>query len=193
LLSIAPLYSAFQTAIGANRARARFVSEHVRFAPGDKILDIGCGTGEILGFLGGQTYVGFDPDAGYIESAVARYGHLGQFSVGGVTDPPPLARDFDLAISIGVLHHLDDVLSRALVDLARAHLRPGGRLVTLDPVLVTGQHPVARGLAKRDRGSFVRSPDEYEAIVRGHFESVQITQHHDFLRVPYSHLAMECQ
>ena len=160
---------------------------------GDGILDIGCGTGEILELLGGQRYFGFDPSESYIDAARARFGKDADFHVGSVSTPPALEGGFDLAIAFGVLHHLDDSEARTLVGLAHDQLRSGGRLITLDPVLVPGQHPVARALARRDRGDFVRSPDGYLALASGRFESVQITEHHDYLRVPYSHLAMECQ
>lgn len=193
LLSFAVVYSAFQAGIGADNARAKFVSEHVRPKVDERVLDIGCGTGEIFGFLQKQSYIGFDPEVAYIERARAAFGTIPEFLVGSVSAPPDLGGGFDLVISIGVLHHLDDSAARTLVDLAREQLRSGGRFITLDPVLVTNQHPVARALAKRDRGDFVRSPDEYRALARGRFESVQITEHHDYLRVPYSHLAMECQ
>ena len=192
LLSVPAFYSALQTAVGAPNARIRFVTEHVRPEPGEEILDIGCGTGEILQLLKGQTYVGFDLSESYIEAARARFGSLGRFLVGSVAQPPPLAGAFDLVIAVGVLHHLDDPGAQTLVDLARSHLRPGGRLVTLDPVLVPGQNPLARALAMRDRGDFVRSPSEYAALASARFESVVTTEHHDYLRLPYSHLAMEC-
>ena len=97
---------------------------------------------------------------------------------------------FRKLLGVGVLHHLNDAEARVLVDLARDQLPPGGRLVTLDPALVAGQHLVARALAKRDRGDFVRSPDGYRALATTRFESVQITEHHDYLRLPFAHFAM---
>ena len=193
LLSVPAIYSSLQNGIGARKARIRFVKEHVRPKPGEKVLDIGCGTGEILELLNEQDYVGFDLSESYIEAARARFGSQGQFLVGSVSHPPPLAGAFDLAIAIGVLHHLDDSGAQTLVDLARNQLRPGGRLVTLDPVLVAGQNPIARALAMRDRGNYVRSPSEYGALAHARFESVETTEHHDYLRLPYSHLAMECR
>ncbi|HUP16929.1 MAG TPA: class I SAM-dependent methyltransferase [Acidimicrobiia bacterium] len=193
VLSVSALYSAFQALVGADRARMRFVSEHVRPTQGDAVLDIGCGTGEILGLLGEQRYFGFDPSESYIEAARVRFGQDAKFHVGSVAAPPALEGGFDLAIAVGVLHHLDDSEARTLVDLARDQLHDGGRLITLDPVLVDGQHPLARTLAKRDRGEFVRSPERYAALANGPFESVQITRHDDYLRLPYTHLAMECQ
>lgn len=192
LLSLPVLYSAFQSAVGAGAARVSFVSEHLRPETGHRVLDIGCGTGEIIELLKAQRYVGFDPSEPYVEAAGARFGHLGSFLVGSVFDPPALDGGFDAVIAVGVLHHLDDSEAGAMVDLARAQLRSGGRLVTLDPVLIAGQHPVARTLARRDRGGFVRSPSGYGALVAGRFDSVKTAEHHDYLRIPYSHFAMEC-
>lgn len=193
LLSIPRIYSIFQTGIGARRARARLLSDHIRPEPGDAVLDIGCGTAEILQLLQEQTYVGFDPSESYIEAARARFGHIGQFMVGSVLKPPPLLGPFNLVIAIGVLHHLDDYEAGVAIDLARANLIPGGRLVTLDPTVVEGQHPLARALAVRDRGEFVRSPSGYANLADGRFRSVELAEHHDYLRVPYTHLAMECR
>jgi SAM-dependent methyltransferase len=193
LLSVPLLYSALQSGVGARRGRTRFVSDHVRPEPRDAILDIGCGTGEILELLQEQSYVGFDPSESYVKAAQARFGQLGQFFVGSVLDPPRLSGAFNLVIAVGVLHHLDDYGAQLLIDLARANLTSGGRFVTLDPALVEGQHPIARALARMDRGRFVRSPPQYEDLVDGQFQSVQVTEHDDYLRIPYTHLAMECR
>ena len=157
------------------------------------MLDIGCGTADITQLLRNQSYVGFDPSESYIEAAQARFGQLGQFLVGSVLDPPPLPGAFNLVIAIGVLHHLADSEAQLAFDLARANLIAGGRLVTLDPTLVEGQHPLARALAMKDRGEHVRSPTGYSNLVQGRFQSVTVTEHHDYLRVPHSHLAMECR
>lgn len=192
-LSVPILYSMFQSAVGAHRARVRFVSEHVRPEVGQRVLDIGCGTGELVELLKDQTYVGFDPSPSYIAAARARFGHLGEFEIGSVTDPPPLPGTFDLAVVVGVLHHLPDESARLLITLARAQLRPNGRLITLDPVFVPHQNPMARALAKGDRGDFVRFPEQYAALASGIFGSVATIEHHDYLRLPYSHLVMECE
>ena len=71
-------------------------------------------------------------------------------------------------------------------------LRSQTGLITMDPVLVDGQSPVARFLALRDRGENVRTIDGYLALAATSFETVEPTVRHDMLRVPYSHALLTC-
>ena len=51
ILSPAWAYSLFQDLVGAKRARKQFADQHIHAQRGDRVLDIGCGTGEILAVL----------------------------------------------------------------------------------------------------------------------------------------------
>ena len=55
------------------------------------------------------------------------------------------------------------------MESAKRQLRPGGVLVTLDAVFHPGQNPVARLLARLDRGGAVRTPEAYRALLEPHF------------------------
>jgi SAM-dependent methyltransferase len=56
-----------------------YLSEHVRPVPGEKVLDIGCGPGDILENLPAVDYLGFDINLKYVEAAQERFGRRGRF------------------------------------------------------------------------------------------------------------------
>ena len=59
-LKVPFLYNFFQEVIGGNALRRKFIQNHVRPRPGDKIIDIGCGPAQILPWLPDVEYLGFD-------------------------------------------------------------------------------------------------------------------------------------
>ena len=141
----ASLYTGFQTLIGGRRARRLFIEHLVRPIPGQRILDIGCGPGDILDFLPHVDHYGFDVDPVSITAAERTYGDRGTFICGGVdgfTVPEP--GTFDLVLTIGVLHHLSDNEARRLFRLSAQAIKPAGRLVTLDGCFVSDQNALAR-------------------------------------------------
>ncbi len=162
----------------------RHVATHVRPQKGCRLLDMGCGTGAILDALPPVDYTGFDRSEAYIQKARAR--HRGTFEV---RDLEPVYRGFDLVLATGLLHHLDDDQARRALQVAR---QAGARLVTLDGCLTPETTWPARLLLSLDRGRFIRTPEAYESLARSAFDRVHTQVYHDLLRIPYSHLAMEC-
>jgi len=193
LLGVPIFYRAFGRLVNGD-ARAIYQREYLRVKPGERVLDIGCGPADMLEVLPNVTYVGFDGSAEYIEAARRRYGERGRFELRRIT-PGSLSEfeGFDLVMANGVLHHLDDAGAHELFEIARAALRPEGRLVTLDGCYTSRQSAIARYLLSRDRGRFVRTAPDYEALARSHFPSVIAHLRHDLLRIPYTHLILECR
>ncbi|HAM71031.1 MAG TPA: class I SAM-dependent methyltransferase [Verrucomicrobiales bacterium] len=188
------LYAAFARLVGGPRSVETLVREHIRPQPGFKVLDIGCGPAEILAHLGEVDYTGFDLSAEYIEAGRARYGSRARLFCQRVTrDVLPHEPCFDLVMAIGVLHHLTDGEARDLFELARGVLKPGGRLVTLDGCYVEGQSRIARFLLSRDRGEYVRTEEAYRQLAQGTFPDPRLRLRHDLLRIPFTHLVMECE
>jgi SAM-dependent methyltransferase len=95
-------------------------------------------------------------------------------------------------IAHGVLHHLDDDQARTLFRVARRALKPGGRLVTYDGCFTPDQSAAARFVVSLDRGRHVRTREAYERLARGEFSEVRTFVRHDLVRIPYTHLIMEC-
>src|SRR3954468_18558984 len=132
VLSRPVVYDTLQDIMGAQRLRRELVDEFVRPWPGCRVLDIGCGTAEILQFLPASTeYWGYDISKAYIEAAQRRFGTRGKFVCKHVAreDLTELPR-FDVVLAMGVLHHLDDDVAADLFALAHQGLAEGGRIVT---------------------------------------------------------------
>lgn len=181
-------YEGLQKALGANATRVRIVREVLAVKAGERILDVGCGTGTLLEHLPAVDYVGIDYSEAYIQAAQKRFGSRGTFIATDVKNLPQTGHSgFDLAFAIGLLHHLDDAAARALLADVRRCLKPGGRFVALDPLIESPQNPIARFLARADRGRFVRTLEGYEALAAVPFQTTKAQAKRDLLRVPYSH------
>jgi SAM-dependent methyltransferase len=194
ILAIPAFYRSFENLVSGPSARGRAINEFIKVKSGSKVLDVGCGPGDILPLLPEVAYCGIDISPEYIVAARGRYGSKGRFFVGGVTDETSFEGlgKFDLVMAIGLLHHINDSKASSFFHAAKTVLNPGGRVVTLDNVFVPEQNAVARWLIKLDRGNHVRTRDEYSAISKHHFENVNVTIVHDLLRVPYTHIIMDC-
>ena len=195
LLEKPALYELFSRVVGAQSSRETFVKTYVRPRPGDQVLDVGCGPADILDHLPGVDYFGFDISPSYIESATRRYADRGRFFCERVSEARAfLEREgrFDIVLAIGILHHLDREEALDLFAIARRALKPGGRLVTLDPCYAPGQSSIARYLASRDRGQFVRTEAGYRELAQREFPEVVSSVRHDLLRMPYTHIILEC-
>jgi SAM-dependent methyltransferase len=193
ILAQARVYSLFARIVGATRGRQLYVQGYIRPKAGDRILDIGCGPGDILEALPEVEYHGFDLSPDYIKSARKRFGRRGQFHVEAVSaDLVKKYAGFDLVLATGVLHHLTDAEATDLFQVARTALKPGGRLVTLDGCFVDGQSAIARHLLRLDRGQFVRQPTEYLRLASKVFNKVESHLTDNLLRIPYTHIIMKC-
>jgi SAM-dependent methyltransferase len=102
-------------------------------ADGARVLDAGCGTGEIVARLAarfsGATFVGVDLEAPHLERARARcrpFASRTSFEVGDALALSFGDAEFDLVMSRHVLQAVPDA-ERAVAEMIRV-LRPGGRV-----------------------------------------------------------------
>jgi SAM-dependent methyltransferase len=101
--------------------------------PGARVLDVGCGTGELESRLAGRfrdaSFLGLDLEEPHLERARARcavHGARVQFETGDALSLPLPSAQFDLVISRHVLQSLPDA-PRAIAEMVRV-AKPGGRL-----------------------------------------------------------------
>ncbi len=192
LLSNPLIYSVFQYMMGAKKGWTYLADAHIRANNGDYILDIGCGPADIVGYLPKVNYWGFDISEAYILKAKSVYGDKANFKCKYLTiEDIQSLPEFDIVVATGVLHHMDDDVAIEFLDLAFSALKPGGRLVTVDPCYVNGQNPIARFLISKDRGQNVRSEAAYAELVSQVFKRNQLKIKHKAF-VPYTHCYIEC-
>jgi len=180
--------------VGAEKARRVLVRNFFPCMEEKRMLDIGCGTAEILRHLPeSMDYVGFDASEAYIAEAERWFAARGSFYAELVREATlENMEPFDLVLAFGLLHHLDDDEADALFRLAAAALNPGGRFIAIDPVYADGQNTLARWIISKDRGQNIRMVEACSALAANHFEQVTATVRHNLLYIPYSHAILEC-
>jgi demethylmenaquinone methyltransferase/2-methoxy-6-polyprenyl-1,4-benzoquinol methylase/phosphoethanolamine N-methyltransferase len=126
--------------LGVNGSNSKMVVEMARLKPGDKVLDVGCGTGNLtltakhsVGATG--SVYGIDASPEMIAEArkkATRSRVDATFEAGLIERLPYADATFDVVISRLVIHHLpDDLKRRGIAEIFRV-LKPGGRLFLAD-------------------------------------------------------------
>jgi SAM-dependent methyltransferase len=124
---------------------------------GRRILDVGCGTGTMLGMLAQfGTVQGLELSPEAIAACHARFGSSIDVEQGLIPDDVPTDASWDVVGAFDVLEHLDDdVLA---LKRFREALRPGGRLVLTVPafMFLWGQQDILSHHRRRYRAGQLR-------------------------------------
>jgi SAM-dependent methyltransferase len=194
LLKYARVYRSFQNLISRRDSRARIASEFIVARPGERILDIGCADCAILNYLPDVEYTGLDHNPRYIKRAEQQFGNRGRFVLGDASmSGASIEGRFDKILILSALHHLSDEQCRETLEFARNHLTPTGSLISIDPVLIENQNPIARWLARNDRGRFVRDVQGYIRVLTSAQFVCEYRVVSDLLIVPYTNLIVTCK
>ncbi len=158
--------------------QARFVFEEAEeilrwldARPGERILDLGCGSGVIAQRLmrQGCNVLGLDVDADMLRAAKAR----GVTVVRGSGEQLPFEREFDAVFSNAALHWMTNTPQSVAEGVFRA-LKPGGRFVAEFgghgnvAAIITGLRAVARRRGADESLAaiwYFPSPEDYGALL----------------------------
>lgn len=126
--------------LGVNSRNSRMVVEMAQVRAGDKVLDVGCGTGNLTltankyaGAMGSVTGIDASPEMIDVAQKKAKQnGSSVVFELGLIEKLPYPEASFDVVISRLVIHHLPDELKRrGFTEMFRV-LKPGGRIFLAD-------------------------------------------------------------
>jgi len=126
--------------LGFARRLRTLTVDHALLQPGEKILDVGCGTGAVT--LPAKVRVGKGGEAAGIDPApemitvarqkASRAGLEIDFRVGVIESLPFPDGTFDAVTSSLMMHHLpENVRAKGMAEILRV-LKPGGRLLIAD-------------------------------------------------------------
>lgn len=159
-MTIAPGTTAFYDdwAIHGQEAALSRIAQHFEaaFAPGARVLDVGCGKGrDVVALLDtGRDAYGVEPNDAMRAAALARDPRMaGRLAAATLPDiGQPFGGGFDCIVCCAVLMHLAPTDLAQAFDAMAALLRPGGRLMLALPemradLLVDGRDPDGRQFA----------------------------------------------
>ena len=111
------------------------LTDALKAAGAKDVLDVGCGDGGVARALSrrGFTVTGIDPSAAAVARATQRV-PAARFLCARAEDLPAGLPLFDAAIFVNSLHHIPEAAMPAALLQAAAVLRPGGRLVVIEPL-----------------------------------------------------------
>lgn len=116
------------------RATAEATARRVVVVPGQRLLDVGCGTGALLRLLGHQhprvSLAGIDPSHAMLAIARARLPANVGLMQGSAEQLPLADATFDIVVTNSAFHYFAD--PAAAVRNMKRVLRPGGKLVITD-------------------------------------------------------------
>ena len=193
ILELPGIYNFWQLLLGGQRHHRRHFRKYFDLKQGQRVLDLGCGTANLLHYLDPAVeYFGVDIEEKYIRWNLKHYSDRGAFYQENV-----IAEErenwydyFDAINAHGLLHHLTDFESKTLLERSYRYLKPSGYLVTVDSVFHENQGFVSRWLVGKDRGQNIRTPVGYLNLAQERFEKVDHYILDNHINIPYSVFVM---
>ncbi len=139
------------------------IRRDLQLGKGMRTLDLGCGPGAFADLFAGDDYVGADLNGRYIDHA--RRHCRGTFIVSDARKVELPDQRFDQVLIFGLLHHLSDDDTRAVLAEAKRLLAPGGRLLAIEDIpAVSKMNLLGHLLHSVENGEHIRPSEDYRRL-----------------------------
>lgn len=193
-------YNLYQNLIGCRSFLKRYVETFILAEINNKnsvkILDIGCGTGNIVPFIPDKCeYTGVDSSENYINYLTRKYSHKKNFNfiAKNVKDSLGINSKYDVIISEALVSSLDDNNFEILLSAMKKNLKDGGKIIISDMNYKDNYCAFEKFLLKNERGKYIRGQEDYKRIIEKHFSIEKITELKKVYRIPYHKIVFECR
>lgn len=159
---------------------------------GMNVLDLGCGTANIVEFLPENiNYTGIDSSSNYIFYDSKKYpGHT--FICKNLKEDVSLDKKYDLIISEALVSSLTDANTEVFFNTIKKHAAPDCKIVISDMNYSKTAHTFENFLFKSERGTNFRDREDYLKLLSKHFNIDNVSVISKIYRIPYSKLVFEC-
>lgn len=165
LLNNPLIYNIVQLSLGMNFYEVS--SKEIRKFESKTILEIGCGTGEILKYLTPRKYVGLDLSQQYLRKARFQFGSKNvKFEVSDATKMRDFAEKYELVLIVNFIHHLDDESLEKVFRNIKSKVK-FKKFILIDSKPNAG--PFTKLLEYGDLGNHFRTLEEIETIAKKYF------------------------
>ena len=184
-----PAYKFHQLLFGASKMRKILSKHYIKSDKNTRVLDLCCGTCDIIPYLEFKEYVGVDLNKKYILHNKAKFASITNASF-YCADVNAFIEEnntkFNVVLLLLAMHHIDDASLKTLLKNIFRALPTHGRLVTIDGCRESNITLFEKYLFDNDRGKFIRTKEEYIEIFLSIFKDYQYTISRDLYHIPYN-------
>lgn len=147
------------------RNQKKIIRQYFSVSPDERVLDLGCGTGEFSPYFLKSRYTGIDIDLKNIEYAKKHY--QGDFLVADAGRLPFPDETFDKVLVVGVFHHLSTENCRLAFNEINRVLKKNGKALIMEDT--RSKRPLVRIMQSVDQGAYIRNFAEWNSLLADNF------------------------
>ena len=193
ILNQAIVYNFYQNLIGSRRYLRLYSENFIQAKDGQKILDIACGTGNIIEFLPKNIdYTGVDYSLKYIEFCKKKFPQF-SFICANSFEDMGLDMKYDIIICEALISNGSDYQVMKLFESIKRFSTKSTKILISEMNYTLETPFVEKKLYLSERGSYLRYRDEYINLISEYFNIKKYTIVEKPYYIPYQKIVFECE